>query len=322
MEQDFVQQGIDQAKKREYAAAITAFDKAIAVTPQASEPYYRRGLAFYDAGEIEKAIADFNQSLNLDSQQVAVYLSRAMAFLAVNNIQSSIIDLQIIFGLDPNCDHAYKLRANICLRLKEYEQAIDYLKQAGKIYLERQDRESCRFCIARIRQIEQQKIESQGGVTNQAFLQQIQEKINQGKLGEAVRDCNWLLKLDPYDAQAYQYRGNISVELGEYNQSRQDLRQAAQYFRTQGNLAESEKLERRCLELQLNQVYEQTNNRQPLPQLIRTNQPQNALQNRLYVLVGNWNIAQSLVERLMQRYPDQPDIWYWEKAIDDIESDK
>jgi tetratricopeptide (TPR) repeat protein len=330
MKQDFLEQGIAQAKKGEYAAAIMAFNQAIAygnteriaLEPQAAEVYYRRGLAYYDLGEIDKAIADYNQSLNLNAQQVKVYLARAIAFLAVNNIQSSIIDLQIIFSLDLKCDQAYKLRANICLRLKEYDQAIDYLKQAGKIYLERQDKESCRYCLARIRQIEQQKIESQGGVTNQAFLKQIEQKISQGKLAEAVRDCNWLLKLDPYDARAYQYRGNISVELGEYKQARQDLRKAAQYFRTQGNLAESEKLERCCLELQLNHVYEQITTKQTnLPELIRTSQPQNALQNRLYTLVGNWNIAQSLVERLMQRYPDQPDIWYWEKAIDDIERD-
>ena len=243
--------------------------------------------------------------------------------MALNNIQSSIIDLQIIFSLDPDYDKAYKLRANICIRLGEYSQAIDYLKQAGKIYLARQDKESCRFCIARIRQIEQQKIEAQGGVTNQAFLQQIEQKVSQGNLGEAFRDCNWLIKLDPYDAQAYQCRGNISLELGEYDHGKQDLRQSAQCFRSQGNIAASEKLERRCVELELNQAYDKivakTNS---MPQLIRTSHPQNSLQNQLYVLVGNWNIAQSLVERLMQRYPGKADVWYWEKAIYDIKRDR
>ena len=323
MEPEFLHQGIAKTKNGDYEAAITDFTQAIALSPQSPEAYYLRGLAYYNVGEIERAIADYNQSLNLNSQQVEVYLSRAVAFLALDNIQSSIIDLQVIFSLDPNCDRAYKLRANICIRLKEYDRAIYYLKQAGKVYLERKDKESCRFCIARIRQIEQQKIEAWGGVTNQVFLQQVQQKISQGQLGEAFRDCNWLLKLDPYDAHAYQYRGNIGLELGEYAQAKQDLHKAAQCFRTQGNIAESEKLERRCLEMQLNNVYAETASRQQnIPQLIRTSHPQNALQNRLYILVGNWNIAQSLVERLMQCYPNKPDTWYWEKAIYDIERDQ
>ena len=178
-------------------------------------------------------------------------MNRAKAFLTIGKIQSSIIDLQVVFSLDPNCDKAYKLRANICIRLKEYDRAIDYLKQAGKIYLEREDKESCRFCIARIRQIEQQKIAEQGGITNQIFLQQIQQQIERGNLDEAWRNCDWLLQLDPYNAEAYQCRGNVSIKLGNYEQAKQDLHQAAKYFRTQGNNAESERLEQRCWKLQL-----------------------------------------------------------------------
>lgn len=322
MEEDFLALGISQAKNGNYPAAIALYDRAIAAKIRVTEAYYHRGLAYYDLSEIDQAIADYDRSLSHNPRQVEVYLSRAIAFLAKDNLPSSIIDLQVIFSLDPHCDKAYKLRANICIRLQEYDRAIDYLKQAGKIYLARQDKESCRFCIARIRQIEQQKIIAQGGVTNEAFLQQVQQKIAQGNLGEAFRDCNWLIQLDPYDPQAYQYRGNISLQLQEYAQAQQDLRQAARYFRSQGNLAASERLEKRCLELQLNRVYSETATGVNLPRLIRTQHPQTPIQHRLYSLVGNWNIAQSLVERLMQRYPGNQDLWYWEKAIYDIERDR
>ena len=254
--EDLLRQGIIQADRGDYQTAISLFSQAIAFV-QSAEAYYRRGLAYYSSGQIERAIADYDRSLSLDPQ-VDLYLSRAIAFLEIDNLQSSIIDLQIIFSLDPNCDKAYKLRAKICIRLKEYNQAIDYLKQAGKIYLERQDKESCRFCIARIRQIEQQKIAEQGGVTNRAFLQQIRQKIDLGNLGEAFRDCDWLLQLDPYNAEAYRYRGDISIRLKEYQQAKQDLQQAAKCFRTQGNIAESEKLARRCLELQLENIARKT----------------------------------------------------------------
>ena len=315
---EFLQQGIVKAKQKDYQAAISLFTKAIALT-QAAEPYYHRGLAYYNSGQIEQAIADYDKSLELDAKQVDVYLSRAIAFLEIDEIQSSIIDLQIVFSLDPNCDKAYKLRANICIRLKEYRAAIDYLKQAGTIYLERHDKESCRFCIARIRQIEQQIIAEQGGVTNQAFLQQIQRKLSGGELDEAFIDCNWLLQLDPHNAEAYQYRGEINIKLGRSDRAQQDLRSAAKYFRTQGNTAESERLERRCLELQLEDIYQHSSKN---TRLVRTSYPQNDIQNRLYTLVGNWNIAQSLVERLMQLHPDKSEHWYWSKAIDEIERDR
>lgn len=321
MEQDYLQQGIVQARQGNYEAAIELFNQAIAVNLEFTAAYYHRGLAYDKSGKVSQAIADYNQSLNLDSRQVDVYFSRANAFWKLDNIQSSLIDLQIVFSLDPNYDKAYKLQANICLRQKEYDRAIDYLKQAGKIYLARQDKESCRFCIGRIRQIQQQKIAEQGGVTSQAFLWQIQQKLSQGNLGAAFRDCSWLLQLDPYDAEAYKCRGNISLELKEYHQARQDLQRAAKCFRSQGNIAESERLERRCVELQLDNVYQQIPTRE-IRRLVRTAYPQNALQNRLYTLVGDWNIAQSLVERLMQLYPEQPEAWYWQKAIDDLERDR
>lgn len=319
--EDFLQQGIAQAKQEDYETAIATFARAITANLEPAKAYYQRGLAYFELDKIEAAIADYNHSLELDTQQINVYLSRATAFLALDQVQSCIIDLQIIFSLDPNCDRAYKLRANVGIRLKEYDQAIDYLKQAGKIYLARQDKENCRFCIARIRQVEQQKIAEQGGMTNQVFLQQIEQKISQGNLGDAFRDCNWLLQLDPYDGLAYECRGNIGLKLGEQDDARQDLLKAARCFRTQGDLTTAERLERRSLELQLDNVYQQPVSK-AIPRLIRTPYPQNAIQNRLYVLVGNWKIAQSLVERLMQRHPGEPEIWYWEKAIYDIERDR
>ena len=316
---EFLQQGITQARKGNYATAIDSFDKAIASDSQSAEAYYHRGLAYYNSGNIERAIADYDLSLNLNPQQVNVYLSRAKAFLDLDNIQSSIIDLQVVFSLDPNCE-TYKLRANICIRLKEYDRAIAYLKQAGKIYLERQDKESCRFCIARIRQIEQQKIAERGGVTNQVFFQQIEQKIQQGNLKQALHDCSWLLQLDPYSGEAYRYRGNINLKLKEGDLARRDLLQAAKCFRTQGNVAESERLERRCWELRLNNLEEQISTPN-LSRLIRTSHPQNSLQDRLYLLVGDWNTAQSMVERLMQQHPGKSESWYWKQAIADIEQD-
>ena len=323
MEQEYYQRGIKQARICNYTQAIQEFTKAIEIKPEFVDAYYRRGLAYFKIEQFDKAIADYNSSLNLNSQQIEVYFSRATALLTTDNIQGSLIDIQVILTLNSNYVSAYKLWAKICIRLREFDRAIEYYKTAGKIYLDRKDKEGCRFCIAKIRQIEQQKIAAQGGVTNDAFLEQVKQKIQQGKLGEAFVDCNWLLQLDIYDPQAYYYRGNIGIQLGEYEQAKTDLHKASKYFLSQGNITESEKMDRLCLELRLKHTYSQTTTKKSTsPQFIRTPYPQNALQHRLYSLVGNWNIAQGLVERLQLSNPGMPETWYWEKAIYDIERDR
>ena len=319
--EDLLKEGIAQAKQGDYETAIASYERAISSNLELSEAYYRRGLAYFELNKLERAIADYDRSLNLDGKQVNVYFSRATAFLAGDKIQSCIIDLQIIFSLDANYDKAYKLRANVCIRLKEDTMRRSTISnRQGKYISPVRIKKAVVFVLPASVRIEQQKIAERGGVTNQMFWRQIQQKIGLGNLGEAFRDCNWLLQLDPYDAQAYQCRGNISIELGEHQQAKQDFHQAAKCFRTQGDLASAERLERRCLELQLKSVYRQP---QPeLPRLVRTPNPQNAIENRLYVLVGSWKIAQSLVEKLMQRYPGEAETWYWEKAIYDIERDR
>jgi tetratricopeptide (TPR) repeat protein len=317
---EYYQQGLELAEIGNYPEAITKFTQAIAIDPQLADAYYHRGLAHFATERFDMAIADYNSSLNLDSRQIEVYFNRAAALLATNDIQGSSIDLQAILTLDPHYVRAYKLWGKIYLRLGEFDRAIKYYKTAGKIYLDRQDKENCRLCIARIRQIEQQKIAARGGITNDVFLQQVRQKIQQGKFGEALADCNWLLHLDAYDPQAYYYRGNIGIQLGEYAQAKIDLRKASQYFRSQGKISESEKMERLCWELQLQHTPTPTTT--TIKSSTRTPYPENAVQQRLYSLVGNWNIAQGLVERLKLTHPGMSETWYWEKAIYDLERDR
>ncbi|MDJ0742587.1 MAG: tetratricopeptide repeat protein [Xenococcaceae cyanobacterium MO_167.B27] len=322
MEKEHYQKGIHKAKIGNYTEAIKEFTEAIEINPKFADAYYRRGLAYSEIEQFDKAIADYNSSLNLNTRQIEVYFSRASALLAADNIQGSIMDIQAILTLDSNYVRAYKLWAKICIRLQEFDRAIEHYKTAGEIYLDRKDKEGCSFCIAKIRHIEQQKIAAQGGVTNDAFLKQVKQKIQQGRFTEAFADCNWLLQLDSYDAQAYYYRGNISIRLGAYEQAKTDLRKASQYFRSQGKIAESEKMERICVELQLKDAYSETTANKSTRSFTRTRSPQNALQYRLYRLVDNWNIAQGLVEGLKLSHPGMSENWYWEKAIYEIERDR
>jgi tetratricopeptide (TPR) repeat protein len=326
MEQKLLQQGIEHTKQGNYGAAIQIFTQVININPRLAQAYYRRGLAYYDSGDLTNAIADYNESLTINSQQLDVYLARALALLTLGNIQGSTIDLQAILTLNPNYAPAYQLQATIFIRSNQFDRAIENLKQAGKIYLDSQDKENCRRCIAKIRDLQEQKITSRGGLTNNAFLEQIQAKIQKGELSAAFSDCNWLLQLDPHDPQAYYYRGSINLQLGKYQAAKTDLRQAAEYFRSQGNITEFEKIEKLCWQLRLNNTVSPSTtalvSQENSSHFTRLDRPENAIQNRLCMLVGDWNISRDIVERLKTAYPGQSETWYWEKAIRDIENEQ
>jgi uncharacterized short protein YbdD (DUF466 family) len=47
------------------------------------------------------------------------------------------------------------------------------------------------------------------------------------------------------------------------------------------------------------------------------------IQKKFYrMLGGNQETATRLLEHLRQKHPNKPEIWYWEKAISDLERDR
>ena len=246
------------------------------------------------------------------------------------NAQGSLIDLQILLGFDSNycfvCPVTYKLLFCFVLNNNSDRSYSRFKKSPEKFISIVKIKRIVGVVSLKLELYKEQKIATQGGLTNNAFLEQIQIKIKQGQLSEAISDCNWLLQLDPHNPQAYYHRGKIELQLGKYQEAKTDLRQAAEYFRSQGNIVEFEKTERLCLQLHLTNTISASTlpliSQLNFPQFTRLSQPENAIQNRLCLLVGDWNIAQDPVERSKTSYPGKSETWYWEKAIRDLESDR
>ena len=60
--EDFLLQGNEKYKKRDYQAAIQAFSQAIVLNPNYAQAYNNRGIARRTLGDSQGAIADFNQA--------------------------------------------------------------------------------------------------------------------------------------------------------------------------------------------------------------------------------------------------------------------
>ena len=105
--------------------------------------------------------------------------------------------------------------------------------------------------------------------------------VRKGKLNNAIdrRRYRWL-KLLRILAIAYILLRQNQKRWGETSTllSSGKFFQAAKCFRTQGDVTASERLEKRSLELQLENVYQQLPQKN-IPSLKRTLYPQNAIQN-------------------------------------------
>lgn len=71
-------QGLSRAWRGDSAAAIDAFDRAIASDPQSSFAYLNRGLVFADQGDLDRAIADLDQAIRREPRAARGYYNRSV----------------------------------------------------------------------------------------------------------------------------------------------------------------------------------------------------------------------------------------------------
>ncbi|NET30833.1 MAG: tetratricopeptide repeat protein [Cyanothece sp. SIO1E1] len=338
----FYQQGITKANEKDYEGAIAAFDQALEDNPELIEAYYNRGLAHFNLGNAQGAIADYTRALQLETDHVKVYYARGLAYLVTSNLDAAIADAKQAILLQPDYAAAYSLLGTIRQRQGETEKAIASYKKAAERYLDQHDVTHCRRCLGKIR-----KLQSVSEPDAQpphppntavfvpdiaAFLQQAVEKAKQKDYRGAMEDLDWVLQLDPQDAQAYASRGQVSAELGDWQGAIEDYQQAANLFINQANpamaqqmvdtikrlkAASTRKISQKSKSYSVDRTPRSTARRTPSGRISP------AVQRKLLRLGGDdRKIAVGLVERLKDKHPGMSEDWYWEKAIYDLGRDR
>jgi tetratricopeptide (TPR) repeat protein len=164
-------------------------------------------------------------------------------------------------------------------------------------------------------------------LTIEDFLQQAMSKATQKNYRGAMEDLDWVVQIDPQEAQAYLYRGQVQTQMGNLQEAIADYQQAARLFLDKADKAMAQQLLDTIKQLK---TQAQRQSVTPLPtrprsprQLVPTGRPSRAIQQKLLRLVGNdRQIVAGLVERLKMKNPGMPEDWYWEKAIYDLERDR
>jgi len=234
MNDEFYHQGLEKAKQKDYAGAIEEFNRALQLTPYFAEAYFQRGLAYYDSGAILQAVADYTEVLKLNPQSLEAYYSRALARVALKNLPSALEDVECAIRLNYNYAAAYSLRGMVRRKQGYIQDAIANFKKAAELYLEQKDKENCRLCLSRIKQLqppEKPDLEHPNPPTitiksQKEYFTQLLDKAEKGDTREAIEDLNWVLQADPQDAQAYCCRGVVRCKMGNYQGAIADFNQA------------------------------------------------------------------------------------------------
>jgi tetratricopeptide (TPR) repeat protein len=87
-------------EREQYAVAIDACTRAIAMSPFTASHYFYRGLARYKLGNQQEAIGDFSRALALDPRLASAYLYRGLSRVARSEYEPALQDYTAALGLN------------------------------------------------------------------------------------------------------------------------------------------------------------------------------------------------------------------------------
>ena len=236
-------------------------------------------------------------------------LSKVQQKIDQSDYTGALIDLNWMLQIEPQNVKAFCLRGLTLAKLGDPESAMRDLNQA--IFLEPQNPE-VRLGRGKIR-------------------------TEIGDAQGAIADFNELLREYPSNPETYMHRaknpqlycdradarydfGDLKGAIDDYQEAaniwfNQSMMERYRYTIARINLWQSE------LEKQTKDAKRIQSNAAATVDLMQM--PSLELQQRLLALVGgNMAIAQRLIDIAKQDHPNMPEVWYWQKVVFDLESDR
>src|SRR5260370_18370610 len=87
--------------KEDADPAIQEYNQAIRQRPNHAEPFYNRGMAYYQLGKDQEAVNDFEKAIELKPDYVPAYLSRGLALTKLGQYPQAVRDFVQVILLQP-----------------------------------------------------------------------------------------------------------------------------------------------------------------------------------------------------------------------------
>ncbi len=210
---DLLVTAMDKSDRRDLAGAIVEYNRAIALNPNYSLAYYRRGLSKEQLGDRSGANADYTRAIDLKPSFTDAYLSRGLSQGILGDWKAAVADYNVGISLRPTDPFAHSIRGLYKSLLGDLNGSIaDYDRS---IALQPQYADTYRSRAA----VKEQLKDAQG----------------------AIADYDRAIALKPNFAIAYDRRAELKDELQDRQGAMTDLTIAAKLYRDRGDTIASDK---------------------------------------------------------------------------------
>jgi tetratricopeptide (TPR) repeat protein len=119
----YLNQGLIFKRQRNWADALKAYNKVVALRPDYAKAYNNIGTIFIEVTDYDRAITNFDKAIELDANFAFAYNNRGKAYLLKGDIDSALRDIEQSLRLDPTNAHAYLNRARAYAKKNDKDKA-------------------------------------------------------------------------------------------------------------------------------------------------------------------------------------------------------
>ena len=213
--------GVIKSDLGQKQAAISDYDRAIAINPNLAIAYYNRGSAKSDLGQKQAAIIDYNRAIMINPNLAIAYYNRGNTKSDLGQKQAAIVDYDRAIAINPNLAVAYANRGSAKSDLGQNQAAISDYDQAIAINpndaISYSNRGSAKSDLGQKQAAIADYDQAIAINSNyaEAYSNRGNAKSDLGQNQAAITDYDRAIAINPNYAETYTNRGNAKSDLGQ-----------------------------------------------------------------------------------------------------------
>lgn len=218
-----------QRRLGNHDAAISDYDRAVAIAPNYNDAWFGRGRSLAVQDRYDEAIESMSKAIEIDPTQAVYFEGRSAAWTAKNEFERAIEDITHAIQLEPTKAFVYHSRGCLWLEKTDLDRAIaDFTRaleldpksaysfaQRGEARAKQNNLQEARFDLSEAISL---RPNDAWLYSKRAFVHYLSRRYD-----AAVEDCNKAIDLDPKLANAFNVRAIVERATGRFDEALEDF---------------------------------------------------------------------------------------------------